>query len=130
MLAKHFLDHLIKKRLHLGRKDYPSGSTSKDYKKREATFRKWVFAASELLEMTEHNHQRIRKVIDWYFQNIRSRFVGTYLSLTTFTEKFHTIEKAMGWQNGQDPAETIGKIKVKNVGHRTVGAEVPEDFNW
>lgn len=98
-LCQTFNEWRIKNRLHIGR--------SKPNKV------KWERAANDLIERLEGNIPRIREVLSWYFENFKDPYTPNVLSMSSFCDKFDSIEKAMMREKKSTPQTRITAVYSK-----------------
>jgi len=80
-LTKKFHNFIIENRFHLG--------------KRPPNLTKWRAACESMIDHLHGNVALFREVMNWYLENHRSPWVGTYHSMPTFCENFTKVQKAM-----------------------------------
>lgn len=111
-LTKTFHRKLVEHHLHLNRADLPKGHTPRAKAKRQSTFKKWMLAASALLQQVDGDLDHIDKVLEWYFAHRRNTYVADVRAMSTFCDKFFRLEKVMHQEEGvREPSPRI-KVEV------------------
>lgn len=111
-LARGFYKKLVEHHLHLNRADLPKGMNPRAKSKRQSTFKKWIEAASALLQQVEGDIDHVDKVLEWYFSHRRNTYVADVRAMSTFCDKFFRLEKVMHQEEGvREPSPRI-KVEV------------------
>ena len=97
-LATEFHEFAIKNRLLVGR-DEPDLKT-------------WKRSLTKLFEQIDAQPPRVEKVMRWYFKHFRDKYVPKCYAVTTFCDKFLSVEDAMHRVEApEDDVSTVGHFE-------------------